>query len=135
MSADNLSSGEKSIAALALFFAINEALQTPIIFVDEVDAHLDINNAFKLMQILHHVSNISKKQIVYISHRPTSFKYSDVLLGIHYESESKTSRALSVHNDSSFTNTVQSNIQSNSNNAIYKATPIQEEPYEQDVFE
>jgi structural maintenance of chromosome 1 len=80
MDAGNLSSGEKSIAALALFFSVNEALGTPIIFVDEIDAHLDYLNAHKLYHLLLVIGN--NKQIAWISHRPGRLEIADMMLGV-----------------------------------------------------
>jgi chromosome segregation ATPase len=41
---ESLSSGEASLANLALFIAINTAIGSKFILIDEIDAHLDNDN-------------------------------------------------------------------------------------------
>ena len=45
---DNLSGGEKTIAALALIFAVHAYRPSPFFVLDEVDAALDNTNIGKL---------------------------------------------------------------------------------------
>lgn len=42
---DQLSGGEKTMAALALLFALMETVKAPFVVLDEVDAFLDKENA------------------------------------------------------------------------------------------
>ena len=49
---DSLSGGEKTIASLALFFAVNKVINTPFILLDECDAHLDSDNASKMIEVI-----------------------------------------------------------------------------------
>ena len=41
---NQLSGGEKTIAALSLLFALQSAKPAPFVILDEVDAHLDSTN-------------------------------------------------------------------------------------------
>lgn len=45
---DNLSGGEKTIAALALLFAIHSRNPSPFFVLDEIDASLDNTNILKV---------------------------------------------------------------------------------------
>ena len=46
---DNLSGGEKTVAALALLFAIHAYHQSPFFVLDEIDAALDNTNIGKVV--------------------------------------------------------------------------------------
>lgn len=95
MNAANLSGGEKSIAALALYFSMNEVLQTPVLLVDEIDAHLDKKNLVIIYYFMRKLGE--SRQIIFISHRPGSFDSSDSLLGVTIDfSHGKTSRCFSM---------------------------------------
>jgi len=50
-----LSGGEKTMATLSLFFAINKVLKTPFLIFDEADAFLDQNNTKKYLEIVKRV--------------------------------------------------------------------------------
>ncbi len=77
---DSLSSGESSLANLALFLAINEVLGSSFFILDEIDANLDFDNVMKFISTF---GKCAKKiQVVFVSHKPFVFKYADVLLGI-----------------------------------------------------
>jgi chromosome segregation ATPase len=49
---DQLSGGEKSIASLALQYALAICSNSPFLVLDESDAYLDANNAMKLLRLL-----------------------------------------------------------------------------------
>lgn len=53
---DLLSGGEKTVAALALLFAIQSYRPAPFVILDEVDAALDNNNVLRLTQLLNRQS-------------------------------------------------------------------------------
>lgn len=77
---EGLSTGESSLANLALFLALNEVKGSPVIMFDEIDAHLDAENVFKFVSAFGKSSSI--KQVVFVSHKPFVFKRADMLLGI-----------------------------------------------------
>uniref|UniRef100_A0A9L0J7D9 Structural maintenance of chromosomes 1B n=1 Tax=Equus asinus TaxID=9793 RepID=A0A9L0J7D9_EQUAS len=57
MPMDNLSGGEKCVAALALLFAVHSFRPAPFFVLDEVDAALDNTNIGKVSFFLHLISN------------------------------------------------------------------------------
>lgn len=48
-----LSTGENCLANLAFFIALNDAIKSPIIFLDEIDANLDSDNIQKYINFLY----------------------------------------------------------------------------------
>ncbi|XP_036962606.1 structural maintenance of chromosomes protein 1B isoform X2 [Acanthopagrus latus] len=82
MSMDNLSGGEKAIAALALLFAIHSFRPAPFFILDEVDAALDNTNIGKVTSFLREESR-GNMQIIVISLKEEFFSKSDALLGVY----------------------------------------------------
>ncbi|XP_073327965.1 structural maintenance of chromosomes protein 1B [Pagrus major] len=82
MSMDNLSGGEKAIAALALVFAIHSFRPAPFFILDEVDAALDNTNIGKVTSFLREESR-ENMQIIVISLKEEFFSKSDALLGVY----------------------------------------------------
>ncbi|MEE4248520.1 MAG: hypothetical protein V2I33_24330 [Kangiellaceae bacterium] len=56
---DELSGGEKTIAALSLLFAIHSANPAPFYILDEVDAHLDWENCALLLKYINKIATES----------------------------------------------------------------------------
>ncbi|XP_029697016.1 structural maintenance of chromosomes 1B isoform X2 [Takifugu rubripes] len=81
-SMDNLSGGEKAIAALALLFAIHSFCPAPFFILDEVDAALDNSNIGKVTSFLQDESS-SNMQIIVISLKEEFFSKADALLGVY----------------------------------------------------
>lgn len=77
---ESLSSAETSLANLALFLALNEVKNSPVVVFDEIDAHLDSENVYKFVSACGKFSN--NKQVVFISHKPFVFKQASVLIGV-----------------------------------------------------
>lgn len=75
-----LSGGEKTLAALALIFAIFELNRAPFCLLDEVDAALDDLNIKRFTVLLREVAQ--KIQLVCVSHNPLTMEYADHLLGV-----------------------------------------------------
>eukprot|EP01133_Synstelium_polycarpum_P015054 gene15054-17814_t len=90
---EQLSGGEKSIAALALLFALHAYKPTPFFILDEVDAAFDNINVLKLVRYVR--AKAAKKQIqfVVISLKEIFFNNSDGLVGVCREIDS-TSKTL-----------------------------------------
>uniref|UniRef100_A0A673CCJ0 Structural maintenance of chromosomes 1B n=1 Tax=Sphaeramia orbicularis TaxID=375764 RepID=A0A673CCJ0_9TELE len=82
MSMDNLSGGEKALAALALVFAIHSFRPAPFLILDEVDAALDNSNIGKVTSFIRHESS-RNMQIITISLKEEFFSKADALLGVY----------------------------------------------------
>lgn len=75
----NLSGGEKTIAALALLFAIHSYLPSPFFVLDEIDAALDNTNIGKVAKYIRDQHNL---QTVVISLKEEFYGHADILIGI-----------------------------------------------------
>ncbi|KAJ8392208.1 hypothetical protein AAFF_G00077760 [Aldrovandia affinis] len=84
MAMDNLSGGEKSIAALALVFAIQSFRPAPFLVMDEVDAALDNTNIGKVTSYVREKSR-EHFQIIVISLKEEFYSRADALLGVYSE--------------------------------------------------
>ncbi|XP_014241768.1 structural maintenance of chromosomes protein 1A isoform X2 [Cimex lectularius] len=76
----NLSGGEKTIAALALLFAIHSYQPAPFFVLDEIDAALDNTNIGKVASYIH--SETSNLQTIVISLKEEFFSHAEALIGI-----------------------------------------------------
>ncbi len=83
-----LSGGEKSVAALALVFAIQQYTPAPFYALDEVDSALDPINIDKLASMI----NTQAKQIqfVVVSHRKPMIEVSDRSIGVTQKEKGKS---------------------------------------------
>jgi len=81
---DNLSGGEKTVAALALLFAIHSYQPAPFFVLDEIDAALDNTNIGKVASYICDQSDQSFQCIV-ISLKEEFYNHSDSLIGIYPE--------------------------------------------------
>src|SRR5436309_3357088 len=81
-----LSGGEKSLASMALIFAIQEYDPSPFYLLDEIDQNLDAVNAEKVARMIRRNSNAA--QFVQISLRKVSLKEADHLIGVTMTPES-----------------------------------------------
>uniref|UniRef100_A0A914ZAR2 Structural maintenance of chromosomes protein n=1 Tax=Panagrolaimus superbus TaxID=310955 RepID=A0A914ZAR2_9BILA len=79
---DNLSGGEKTIAALALLFAIHSKNPSPFFILDEMDAALDNTN---IQKVVSYICERSKRdmQIIVISLKEECYNKADGLIGIY----------------------------------------------------
>ncbi len=75
-----LSGGEKSLAAVALIFAILMYRPSPFLVLDEVDAALDDANTNLFNNLIKDVSQ--KSQVVMITHNKTTMEVADTLFGV-----------------------------------------------------
>ncbi|KAL2148847.1 hypothetical protein VTH82DRAFT_1994 [Thermothelomyces myriococcoides] len=92
---EHLSGGEKTMAALALLFAIHSYQPSPFFVLDEVDAALDNANVEKIKKYIREHAGPGMQFIV-ISLKPTLFQDSESLVGIYRDQEANTSRALTL---------------------------------------
>ncbi|MEN6620278.1 MAG: chromosome segregation protein SMC [Smithella sp.] len=75
-----LSGGEKSLAAIALIFAILMYRPTPFLVLDEVDAALDDANTNLFNRLIKDIS--AKSQVVMITHNKSTMEVADSLFGV-----------------------------------------------------
>ena len=75
-----LSGGERSLAALALLFAIFKARPSPFYVLDEVEAALDDANLGRLLNIF--VDLRKSSQLVIITHQKRTMEIADALYGV-----------------------------------------------------
>ena len=91
-----LSSGERSLAALALVLALDEVNPSPFTILDEVDAALDDANVDRFGQMLSRLG--AQRQFLVITHNHVTMSYASTLYGIHLD-ESGSSHLVSVRLD------------------------------------
>ena len=91
-----LSSGERSLAALALVLALDEVNPSPFTILDEVDAALDDANVDRFGQMLARLG--AQRQFLVITHNHVTMSYASTLYGIHLD-ESGSSHLVSVRLD------------------------------------
>ncbi|XP_037091511.1 structural maintenance of chromosomes protein 1A-like [Pollicipes pollicipes] len=77
----NLSGGEKTVAALALLFAIHSFQPAPFFVLDEIDAALDNTNIGKVAGYIRS-QTAAKLQVLVISLKEEFYSHADALIGI-----------------------------------------------------
>lgn len=88
-----LSGGEKSMAAIALLFAIFRYRPSPFCLLDEVDAALDDTNVNRFTRMLREYAETT--QFILITHNKRSMESADLLYGVTME-EPGISRLVSL---------------------------------------
>ncbi|KAL3685453.1 hypothetical protein R1sor_003475 [Riccia sorocarpa] len=102
---EQLSGGEKTVAALALLFAIHSFRPSPFFVLDEVDAALDNLNVAKVAAYIRSKSREEVKgsdssgrgmgfQSVVISLKDTFYDKADALVGVYRDADRSCSRTL-----------------------------------------
>ncbi|VDM52681.1 unnamed protein product [Angiostrongylus costaricensis] len=81
---DNLSGGEKTVAALALLFAMHARNPSPFFVLDEIDAALDNTNIGKVSSFICESAR-NEMQIIIISLKEEFYNKADALIGIFPE--------------------------------------------------
>ena len=89
-----LSGGEKTLAALAVVFAIFELRPAPFCILDEVDAPLDENNILSFCELINDMSN--QVQFIIITHSRITMERVASLIGVTM-AEPGVSRLVSVN--------------------------------------
>ncbi|MFB3131618.1 MAG: AAA family ATPase, partial [Rhodothermales bacterium] len=88
-----LSSGEKTLTAIGLLFAIYLVKPSPFCFLDEVDAPLDDANIDRFMQLIRRFSDHT--QFILVTHNKRTMEMADRLYGITMQ-EQGVSRLVGV---------------------------------------
>lgn len=88
----NLSGGEKTLASLALVFALHVFKPTPLYFMDEIDAALDFKNVSIVANYIQ--SKTQAAQFIVISLRNDMFELAHRLVGIYKTSNCTKSVAI-----------------------------------------
>ncbi|KAG8744803.1 Structural maintenance of chromosomes protein 1, partial [Ceratobasidium sp. 428] len=92
---EQLSGGEKTVAALALLFAIHSFQPSPFFVLDEVDAALDNTNVAKIANyIRQHASETF--QFIVISLKGSLYEKGNSLVGIYRDQDVNSSRTLTL---------------------------------------
>ncbi|WVN85323.1 uncharacterized protein L203_100468 [Cryptococcus depauperatus CBS 7841] len=92
---EQLSGGEKTMAALALLFAIHSFHPAPFFVLDEIDAALDATNVMKLARYVRSQAD-KNVQFLIISLKSTLYEKADGLVGVYREQEENSSRVLTL---------------------------------------
>lgn len=90
-----LSGGEKTVAALALLFAVHSFQPLPFFVLDEVDAALDNANVSMVANYIRKSASPGFQFIV-ISLKSSLFEKSDALVGIYREQRDNSSRTVTL---------------------------------------
>uniref|UniRef100_A0A7S4E0N4 RecF/RecN/SMC N-terminal domain-containing protein n=1 Tax=Lotharella globosa TaxID=91324 RepID=A0A7S4E0N4_9EUKA len=93
---DQLSGGEKTVAALALLFAIHSCHPAPFFVLDEVDAALDSANVNKVSNYVRSRTQDDSLQCIVISLKDTFYHKADALVGVYKDQEQETSGTLTL---------------------------------------
>ena len=88
-----LSGGEKAMAAVALIFSIFQLNPSPVCLLDEVDAPLDDTNVVRFGDLIREMSD--DVQFVVVTHNKQTIEMADHLLGVTMQ-EAGVSRLVSV---------------------------------------
>ena len=92
---EHLSGGEKTMAALALLFAIHSYQPSPFFVLDEVDAALDNTNVAWIANYIHdHAA--PGMQFIVISLKTGLFQNSEALVGIYRDQNENSSNSLTL---------------------------------------
>jgi structural maintenance of chromosome 1 len=92
---EQLSGGEKTVAALALLFAIHSYQPAPFFVLDEVDAALDNTNVAKIAAYIKTQASPAF-QFVVISLKSSLYERGDSLVGIYRDQDINGSRTLTL---------------------------------------
>lgn len=78
-----LSGGERSLVAIALYFALLKIHPTPFCVVDEIEAALDEANGARFIRYLRAMGR--QTQFILITHRRETMEAADLLYGVTME--------------------------------------------------
>jgi chromosome segregation protein len=84
-----LSSGERSMTALALVLALEEVNPSPFMILDEVDAALDDANVGRYGDLLSRIA--TRRQLLVITHNHVTMASAGALYGVHLDESGRSS--------------------------------------------
>ncbi|OYD14153.1 hypothetical protein CH333_08845 [candidate division WOR-3 bacterium JGI_Cruoil_03_44_89] len=90
---EQLSTGEKTLSVIALFFGVYELRPTPFMILDEVDAPLDDANLLKFLSLIR--KRADTNQFILITHNKQTMEAANYLYGVTME-EPGVSKIISV---------------------------------------
>eukprot|EP00040_Diaphanoeca_grandis_P035198 m.220674 g.220674 ORF g.220674 m.220674 type:complete len:1237 (-) comp33325_c2_seq1:161-3871(-) len=93
---DQLSGGEKTVAALALLFAIHSYREAPFFVLDEIDAALDNANVYRVAKFINAKTSQSNFQCIVISLKDTFYENADSLVGIYRDKQDDCSHCVTL---------------------------------------
>jgi structural maintenance of chromosome 1 len=93
---EQLSGGEKTVAALALLFAIHAFKPSPFFVLDEIDAALDAANVSKVSNYIRSRSQHDGLQCIVISLKDSFYQKADALVGVYKDLPKQTSATLTL---------------------------------------
>jgi len=93
---EQLSGGEKTVAALALLFAIHSYKPSPFFVLDEIDAALDNHNIAKVVRYVKERIDTDGLQVVVISLKDTFYAHADSLIGIYRDQDRECSGTVTL---------------------------------------
>lgn len=95
----DLSGGERTLAALALLFAIHEFRPSPFFVMDEIDAALDNVNVTRVADFIRERAEDGHNQFVVISLKDTFYEKAQALVGIYRDRQIECSRSVTLDLD------------------------------------
>lgn len=93
---DQLSGGEKTVAALALLFAIHSFKPAPFFVLDEIDAALDNINVQRVANFIRAKSRRDGLQVIVISLKDSFYNKADALVGVYKDTKKRSSAHLTL---------------------------------------
>lgn len=91
---EQLSGGEKTVAALALLFAIHDFRPSPFFVLDEIDAALDAVNVQKVANYI--AASSQKFQCIVISLKDAFYSKASGIVGIYRDKKDQASHTLTL---------------------------------------
>ena len=96
MPMDALSGGEKTVASLALIFALHSYKPSPFFVLDEIDAALDNINVQRVSAYVRQRAVVDQLQCLVISLKETFYSKAQALIGIYRHPANKSSASLTL---------------------------------------
>lgn len=93
---EQLSGGEKAVAAVALLFAMHTFRPSPFFILDEIDGPLDNANVAIVTRFLKTQPAMKQTQLIVISHKQALYEKSEALVGVYREQSVPTSKVLTL---------------------------------------